>query len=608
MTIQDFTTRPEIRGTFGAVASTHWIASAVGFGILERGGNAFDAAVATGFTLQIVEPHLNGPGGEVPIIVHPTGADRPRVLCGQGVAPRAATIARLREMGITRMPGTGLVPAVVPGAFGAWMQLLLEHGTMRLRDVLEPAIGYARDGYPLVRRAAESIHAAAPLFRTEWRHSAEVWLPGGDAPLPGARVAQPRIAETYSKILAEAEAAGASREVQIEAAMRAFYQGFVAEAVDRFYRTEQADGSGARHPGLLAGEDMTAWRPTWEDTVSIDFAGVTVHKTGPWGQGPALLQALRILDAKGIADLEPGSAPWVHVVVETLKLSLADRDAWFGDPDYTDVPLDRLLSLDYAESRAAIIDNAASLVLRPGEPAHPGVPRSGDVAREPDAAAALLALAAAPEDVGPGAGEPTFADLPEVEGDTVQLDVADRWGNLVAATPSGGWLQGAPAVPGLGFNVTTRGQMFWLDERLPSHLAPGFRPRTTLTPTVLTRNGRPVAGLGSPGGDQQDQWTLGLLLRHLHQGLNLQAAIDAPLFHTAHYVGSFAPRAFTPGVVHVEERFPKAVRADLAERGHLLAVQPPWSLGRLCAAGFTRSGLVRAAATPRFMQAYAVGR
>ena len=678
---RSFTTRPEIRGTFGAVASTHWIASAVGFGILERGGNAFDAAVATGFTLQIVEPHLNGPGGEVPIIAHPTGADRPRVLCGQGVAPRAATIARLREMGITRMPGTGLVPAVVPGAFGAWMQLLLEHGTMRLRDVLEPAIGYARDGHPLVRRAAESIHAAAPLFRTEWRHSAEIWLPGGDAPLPGARVAQPRIAEAYSKILAEAEAAGASREVQIEAATRAFYQGFVAEAVDRFYRTEQADGSGARHPGLLAGEDMAAWRPTWEDTVSIDFAGVTVHKTGPWGQGPALLQALRILDAKGIAELEPGSAPWVHVVVETLKLSLADRDAWFGDPDYVDVPLDWLLSLDYAESRAAIIDDAASLVLRPGEPARPGVPRSGDVAHEPDAhsggfghdgrprpggathgsdtypggpashgtpgsdgvahgpdtrpggepargtgwdardsaqrnrlatapaVAALLALAAAaPEDVGSGGGEPTFADLPEVEGDTVQLDVADRWGNLVAATPSGGWLQGAPAVPGLGFNVTTRGQMFWLDERLPSHLAPGLRPRTTLTPTVLTRNGRPVAGLGSPGGDQQDQWTLGLLLRHLHQGLNLQAAIDAPLFHTAHYVGSFAPRAFTPGVVHVEERFPKAVRADLAERGHLLAVQPPWSLGRLCAAGFTRSGLVRAAATPRFMQAYAVGR
>ena len=595
---QTFTTRPEIRGTFGAVASTHWIASAVGFGILEKGGNAFDAAVAAGFTLQIVEPHLNGPGGEVPIIIHPAGAERPRVLCGQGVAPQAATIARLHALGVDRMPGTGLLPAVVPGAFGAWMRLLREHGTMRLREVLEPAIGYARSGYPLVRRAAESIHAIAPFFRAEWRHSAEVWLPGGDAPRPGARVTQPRIAETYARLLAEAEAAGTDRDAQIEAAARAFYQGFIASAVDRFYRTEQTDGSGARHPGLLTGQDMALWRPTWEDSISVDFAGVTIHKTGPWGQGPALLQALRILEASSIADLEPGGARWVHAVVETLKLSLADRDAWFGDPDHADVPLDRLLAPAYVEHRAAMIGDAASLDLRPGAPA-PGGPSRRD---------ALMALAATPDETGPGAGEPTFVDLPEVEGDTVHLDVVDRWGNLVAATPSGGWLQGAPAVPELGFNITTRGQMFWLDERLPSHLAPGRRPRTTLTPTVLTRDGRPVAGLGSPGGDQQDQWTLGLLLRHLHQGLNLQAAIDAPLFHTTHYVNSFAPRAFTPGVLHIEERFPEMVRNDLADRGHRLDIQPPWSLGRLCAAGFTRSGLVRAAATPRFMQAYAVGR
>ena len=595
---QTFTTRPEIRGTFGAVASTHWIASAVGFGILEKGGNAFDAAVATGFTLQIVEPHLNGPGGEVPIIIHPAGAERPRVLCGQGVAPQAATIARLHALGVDRMPGTGLLPAVVPGAFGAWMRLLREHGTMRLREVLEPAIGYARSGYPLVRRAAESIHAIAPFFRAEWRHSAEVWLPGGDAPRPGARVMQPRIAETYARLLAEAEAAGTDREAQIEAAARAFYQGFIASAVDRFYRTEQTDGSGARHPGLLTGQDMALWRPTWEDSISVDFAGVTIHKTGPWGQGPALLQALRILDASGIADLEPGAARWVHAVVETLKLSLADRDAWFGDPDHADVPLDRLLAPDYVERRAAMLGDAASFDLHPGNPAPGGASRRD----------ALMALAATPDETGLGAGEPTFVDLPEVEGDTVHLDVVDRWGNLVAATPSGGWLQGAPAVPELGFNITTRGQMFWLDERLPSHLAPGRRPRTTLTPTVLTRDGRPVAGLGSPGGDQQDQWTLGLLLRHLHQGLNLQAAIDAPLFHTAHYVNSFAPRAFTPGVLHIEERFPEMVRNDLADRGHRLDVQPPWSVGRLCAAGFTRSGLVRAAATPRFMQAYAVGR
>ena len=595
---QAFTTRPEIRGTFGAVASTHWIATAVGFGILEKGGNAFDAAVATGLTLQIVEPHLNGPGGDVPIIVHPAGRERPRVLCGQGTAPGAATIARMNAMGVDRMPGTGLVPAVVPGAFGAWTRLLLEHGSMRLRDVLAPAIGYARDGYPLVHRAAESLHAIAPFFRAHWEHSAEVWLPGGDAPRPGARVAQPQIADTYTRILAEAESAGADRNVQIEAAMHAFYRGFVADAVDRFYRTEQADDTGERYPGLLTGDDMARWNPTWEEPVSIDFAGVTVHKTGPWGQGPALLQALRILEARGIAGVEPGSAAWVHLVVEALKLALADRDAWFGDPDHIDVPLDRLLSPDYGERRAAAIEDTSSLTLRPGDAA-PGVTVRRD---------ALLALAATAHDIAAGAGEPTFIDLPEIEGDTVHVDAVDRWGNLVAATPSGGWMQSSPAVPGLGFNITTRGQMFWLDERLPSHLAPLRRPRTTLTPTVLTREGRPVAGLGTPGGDQQVQWTLGLLLRHLHQGLNLQAAIDAPLFHTAHYVGSFAPRAFSRGVLRIENRFPAAVRAELADRGHIVDVQPAWSLGRMCAAGFTPGGLVRAAATPRFMQAYAVGR
>ena len=600
---QTFTTRPEIRGTFGAVASTHWIGSAVGFGILEQGGNAFDAAAATAFTLQIVEPHLNGPGGEVPIIVHPAGADCPRVLCGQGTAPGSATIARLNAMGVTRMPGTGLLPAVVPGAFGAWMQLLLEHGSMPLDDILAPAIAYARNGFPVVHRAAESLHAIAPFFRAHWKHSADVWLPGGDAPRPGARVSQPQIAETYARILAEAASAGADREARIEAAMRAFYQGFVADAVDRFYRTEQADDTGTRYPGLLTGEDMARWRPTWEDPVSTEFAGVTVHSAGPWTQGPALLQVLRILDAAGIDSMEPGGAAWAHLIVEALKLALADRDAWFADPEHADVPLDRLLSPDYIRRRAAAIGDTADGDLRPGDPAPDGAARRD----------ALLALAAtpgstAPRNMGQGTGEPTFADLPEIEGDTVHFDVVDRWGNLVAATPSGGWLQSSPAVPGLGFSVTTRGQMFWLDERLPSHLAPHRRPRTTLTPTVLTRNGRAVMGLGTPGGDQQVQWTLGLLLRHLHQGLNLQAAIDAPLLHTAHHVSSFAPRMFRRSVVCIEDRFPRAVRDELAARGHHLDVQPAWSLGRMCAAGFTSGGFVRAAATPRFMQAYAVGR
>ena len=323
-----------------------------------------------------------------------------------------------------------------------------------------------------------------------------------------------------------------------------------------------------------------------------------MHKTGPWGQGPALLMALRMLQERNIADCAHGSADWIHLAVEAMKLAMADRDAFFADPDHVAVPLQALLSPTYLRERAALIGDQASAALRAGDP-------MGDA---PGRSALLHQMAAAPEAAALGAGEPTFADLPQIEGDTCHLDVVDRHGNVVAATPSGGWLQSAPAVPGLGFNVTTRGQMFWLDDRLPSHLAPGRRPRTTLTPTLLTRDGGPVLGLGSPGGDQQDQWTLGLLLRHLVQGLGLQAAIDAPLFHTGHYVNSFAPRVFTPGVLMVEDRVDPAVRDELAGRGHHLSVQPSWALGRLCAAGLTRSGLVRAAATPRFMQAYAVGR
>ncbi|MEL7000538.1 MAG: gamma-glutamyltransferase, partial [Pseudomonadota bacterium] len=457
---QSFTTRPEIRGTFGAVTSTHWIASTVGFGILEKGGNAVDAAVATGFTLQIVEPHLNGPGGEVPIILHLAGEDRPRVLCGQGTAPAAATIDAVRAMGYDRMPGMGLAPAVVPGSFGAWMRLLLEHGTMRLRDVLEPAIFYARNGYPLPHRAAESIHAIAQLFRSDWHHSAEVWLPGDAAPMPGQRVAQPQIADAYDRILSEAEAAAGDRDAQIEAARHAWYQGFVADAVDGFYGSEQADGAGNRVRGLLTGQDMAGWQASWEDTVSAGFRDVDVHKTGPWGQGPAMLIALGVVDALGIGSVEPGSTEWVHLTVEALKRGLADRDAYFGDPDHVDVPLETLLSKDYIAAHAAAIGAEASQTLTPGDPRGDGQ----------DSGALLTELAATPEAAAQGVGEPTFADLPEIEGDTCHLDVVDRWGNLVSATPSGGWLQSAPAVPGLGFNITTRGQMFWLDDRLPSHL------------------------------------------------------------------------------------------------------------------------------------------
>jgi len=251
-----FTTRPEIAGSFGAVASTHWIASQVGMAVLERGGNAFDAAAAAGFTLQIVEPHLNGPGGDCPIILHSEKLGRQQVICGQGPAPRAMTVAKLKgELGLDLVPGTGFLAAPVPGAFDAWMLMLRDHGTWRLRDVLEFAIGYARRGAHMVPRVRATVETVRPLFETAWPTSAALWLRNG-GPEPGGLYANPVLADTYERVVREAEAAGSNRETQIEAARNAWYRGFVAEAIIRFSRSFEAlDTSGRRHAGLLTAEE-----------------------------------------------------------------------------------------------------------------------------------------------------------------------------------------------------------------------------------------------------------------------------------------------------------------------------------------------------------------
>jgi gamma-glutamyltranspeptidase/glutathione hydrolase len=592
-----FTTRPEIRGTFGAVASTHWIASAVGMSVLERGGNAFDAATAAGFVLQIVEPHLNGPGGEVPIIVKPHGRAEPIVICGQGPFPMAATSERFTSLGLAQIPGTGLLPAVVPGAFDAWMLLLRDYGTWTLTAVLEEAIGYAENGFPVLARVASSILAAKEFFLTEWPTSAAVWLPGREVPRPRSLLRSPEIAATYKRIASEAEAGGGGREAQIEAARRIFYQGFVAEAVDRFYRSaELIDSSGRRHGGLLTGADLAAYQARVEAPVSRDYCGVTVHKTGPWGQGPVLLQTLALLEGFDLNSLDPAGEEFVHTITECMKLAYADREVFYGDPSHVDVPLQTLLSAGYATERRQLVTDRASMELVPGD--LPG-------ARE--RMARVLTMAGAETPVGIGHGEPTFAPLPVEWGDTVHLDVVDRWGNMVSATPSGGWLQSSPTVPGLGFSISTRGQMCWLEPGHPSSLRPGARPRTTLAPALVTRDGEGYLAMGTPGGDQQDQWTLAVLLRHLHHGLDLQAAIDLPLFTSKHLPQSFYPRTFEPGRLLLEERFNPSVVEGLKRRGHQITVEPPWSLGRVCAVG-RRDGFVLAAATPRLMQAYAIGR
>jgi gamma-glutamyltranspeptidase/glutathione hydrolase len=588
-----FTTRPEIAGTFGVVASTHWIASQSGMAVLERGGNAFDAAVAAAFVLHVAEPHLNGPGGDAPIIVHDARAGTQHVICGQGVAPAGASIDAFRALGIDFVPATGLLPAVVPGAFDAWCLLLRDWGTWELQDVLDFAISYAAKGLPLVPRISAAIENIRPLFEAEWRTSAEVFLPNGETPAPGSLFARPALAETYRRLCREA--VGATREARIDAARDAWYRGFVAEAMDRFCRDHEVmDTTGRRHRGMLTADDLASWSATIENPLAYDYLDHTVLKCGAWSQGPAFLQQLAMLRGFDIGAMDPTGADFVHTVVEAAKLAFADREAYYGDPDFVTVPLDTLLSDGYAADRRALIGAQASMALRPGT-----VPGYTPVVDHDAAKRASGAEA--------GVGEPTVSRLGAVGGDTCHIDVIDRHGNMVSATPSGGWLQSSPVIPELGFCLGTRGQMFWLKPGLPNSLAPRKRPRTTLSPSFALRDGKPWMAFGTPGGEQQDQWSLILFLRMVHHGLNIQQAIDAPSFHTEHWPSSFWPRAARPGRVVIEGRYDNAVLASLCARGHLAEKGEDWSEGRLSAARI-ENGIMLAGANPRGMQGYAVGR
>src|SRR5215831_8862526 len=363
-----FTTRPEIDGTFGVVTTTHWIATAVGMATLEKGGNAFDAAVATAFTLQVVEPHLNGPGGDVPVILHDVRKGKVEVICGQGPAPAAATIKLYRdELGLDLVPGTGLLAACVPGMFETWMLLLRDYGSMKPADVLAPAISYARDGYPLVERASATIAMVADLFREHWPTSAAVYLPGGKVPAPNALFRNVTLADTYTRILREAESAGGDRIKQIERARKTWSQGFVAEAIDTFCRTQEVmDTSGERHRGVLTADDIARWQPRTEPPATLQYGDYTVCKCGVWSQGPAMLQQLALMKQFKLGRIDPTDVDFVHTLVEASKLAYADRDKFYGDPDFVEVPLETLLSDAYNAERIKLIGARASLEQRPG--------------------------------------------------------------------------------------------------------------------------------------------------------------------------------------------------------------------------------------------------
>jgi gamma-glutamyltranspeptidase/glutathione hydrolase len=594
-----FTTRPTLQGTFGMTASTHWLATASAQAVLERGGNAFDAAVAGAFVLHVVEPHLNGPGGDM-TGVFATAAEpgRPVVLMGQGPAPAAATREHYLAEGLELVPGAGALAAAVPAAVDAWLVLLRDHGTWELEDVLAFAIGYARDGHPIVGRVGATIAAVADLFTEHWPTSAALWMPEGRPPCEGELIRN----EAYARVLGSlvgAAADGGTREERIDAARIEWRTGLVAQAAAEFVRTPHRHSSGLDHAGVITVEDFAGFEAGYEEATTLEFRGYTIAKTGPWGQGPALLQTLAILDGFDDERLDPSTAIGAHTILEAQKLAIADREAYYGDAD---VPMEYLLSAEYAAERRALITDEASREFRPGtvpgvEPFTPPL-RTGYT---PPALADGSGFA--------GVGEPTVSRSGETRGDTCHIDVVDAHGNMVSATPSGGWLQSSPAIPELGFCLGSRLQMTWLEEGGPSTLQAGKRPRTTLTPTLVLKDGRPVAALGSPGGDQQDQWQLLYLLRTIVGGYSPQQAVDAPSLHTTSIPGSFWPRTWEPGGAVVEDRLGEDVITDLERRGHVVTRAGDWSLGRLSSVTKDHAtGVLSASANPRGAQGYAAGR
>jgi len=554
------------------VASEHYLATAAGFSVLERGGNAVDAAAAVCFALHVLEPHQNGLAGEVPILVRWAADERVYAVNGQGWMPKAATIRLFRSLGIDLVPGDGLLPATVPAVVDAWVLALQRFGTMSLRELLGPATELADSGFPMYRSLAACIAANQGRFEEEWPTSAAVYLPEGHPPKVGEVFRNPAWAATMKKLAdAETRAASQGREAALEAARREFYEGEIARTIARWCREQRfRDASGKRNGGLLTEGDLAGYRGRIEEPVSTTYHGYRVHKCGPWTQGAVFLQQLNLLEGFDLAAMGHNSADYLHTLIECAKLAFADREAYYADPDFVEVPLARLLSKEYAAEQ------------------------SGDMTRF-----GRIESGSCPRTAGNG------------NGDTTHLDVVDRWGNMVSATPSGSWIQSSPVVEGLGFPLGTRGQMFYLDESHPERLEPGKRPSTTLTPSLALAEAQelPHLAFGTPGGDCQDQWTLQFFLNFVHFGMSLQEAIDAPTVHSRDFASSFYPHDAHPGEMNAEDRIAPEVIEDLRARGHIVHLDAGWSHGGVLAVALDpATGVMSGAVSPRPGQAYVMGR
>jgi len=576
---QKFTTRPVVMGTHGAVTAGHYLASAIGLNILQKGGTAIDAGVAMGFAETVLEPHMLGIGGEVPILIYSAEHEKVVAINGQGFAPKNISIEWFQEQQIHIIPGDGFLPATVPGGFDGWITALSEFGTFSLEEVLMPAIQLAADGFPMYSTLYHGIDIHKNRFLSEWRSSAEIFIPNGNVPKVGQVFQQKDWAKTFKEVInEERKHKGMGREAALLAARNYFYQGPIAQQIVEYSsKTPIIDATGEAHTGFLTMEDFEAYHAKVEDTISLDYRGLTVHKCNTWCQGAVLLQQLSLLQGYELKSMKHNSVEYLHLLVECAKLAFADREHFYGDPDFVEVPLDHLLSEEYAHERRALIDpEKASLELRSGDGTSKILPK------------------------GTGLDNP-------YDNDTTHVEAVDIHGNMISATPSGGSLDSSPVIPGLGFPLGTRAQMFSLDPMHPNSLQPQKRPRITLTPSLVTKNGRPFMTFGTPGGDRQDQWTLQFFLNFVEFGMNLQEALDAPTYHSLHFPDSFYPRQAYPGRMSIEGRIPESIRNELARKGHEIVVPGDWEHGRCLAILYDEENkVISAGASPRRETGYAI--
>lgn len=589
-----FTTRPIVRGRNYAVTSGHYLATAAGFRMLEQGGNAIDAAAAMTFAINLLEPQSNGIGGEVPALVYIAAEKKVHALCGVGWSPQAFTIDWCRQNNIDLIPGDGYLPACVPSVVDTWAMAVARWGNLSLLQILAPTIELAEHGYPLYDGLQRSLVANKTKFTELYPTTGAIYLRDGKVPQTGEIVRNPDYAAMLRLMCAaEANAKAKSRIAGIEAARNVFYKGEIARRIIEFISTHPVqDASGVAHTGLLSTDDMAEWHTSLDEPVSVTYRGLDVFKCGPWTQGPVFLQQLALLEGFSLERMKHNSPDYLHTFIECAKLAFADREAYYADPDFDAVPMDVLLSKAYAGHRREEIDDAASDAMRPGSinGIVPEWATTFDVAADNRAAMAMDRDAAVLRPYKIRHGH---------LGDTTHLDAIDKHGNMVAATPSGGWWGTSPVIEGLGFPLGTRGQMFYLNPNRPNALAPRKRPRATLTPTLVLRDGQPHMVFGTPGGDAQDQWTLQFFLNVVDFGMNWQEALDAPTVHSTHFPSSFYPRDAYPKVVEAEDRIAPDVLDALRARGHIVNVIDGWSNGKCMGIRVNEHGTLEAGVSPR---------